>query len=111
MTDNYGSALRRTENELPLTIRMIMNQQPLLISLDEAEKQIAARLGCHPRGFINFLRTYYPEGVSVPFIEDIIRDYEEGNESAADLIEGYGSCRITGMYGLKMDYQGERTHA
>ena len=109
--NNYGKKNYYNDEELPLTIRVIMNQQPLLISLEEAEKRISDRLGYRPRGFIRFLRSYYPDGVSVRFIDDIIRDYQEGNETAAELIECYGKCRITGLYGSKGVNQGERTHA
>ncbi|QQO10325.1 hypothetical protein [Breznakiella homolactica] len=90
--------------ELPFTIRLIMRDEPLLVSCGEAETQIIERLGFSPREFLELLEGSYPGGVSVPFLHEIMDDYENGIPAAVDLLEGRS-------YGERKKIEEKKHHA
>jgi hypothetical protein len=74
-----------SDNGVPQTAGTVRTHE-ILISATEAAKRVKPKLGYVPEGFIEWLKTIYPEGVPSNLLDDLASEYEGRKEKPFDNI-------------------------
>jgi hypothetical protein len=73
---------QRTGEQITVSTPAAVEIHDILISHFEALRRVSARIGYAPDGFIDRMRTAYPEGVPSSLIDDFAKEYEAGAETS-----------------------------